>query len=188
MCPMHPEIRQERAGICSVCGMNLILGQKAKGKRQKHGYDKHAGHSTAAFARKFWVSLVLTVLVVLYSELPERLLSWSAPAFPGSLYLPFLFGTAVFFYGGWVFLAGAWRELRGRLPGMMTLIGLAISVAYLYSLYVTVTGGEGALYWELTTLITVMLLGHWMEMKAVSGAQGALRELSKLLPDTAEVI
>ena len=184
---MHPDVEKIQPGICPVCGMNLIVSRKTKGEGQMHN-DKHAGHNITMFGRKFWVSLALTIPVVLYSELPERLLGWSAPAFPGSGYLPAVLASAVFFYGGWVFLAGAWRELRGWLPGMMTLIGIAISVAYVYSVYVTVMGVEGALYWELTTLITIMLLGHWMEMKAVSGAQGALRELSKLLPDTAEVM
>ena len=168
--------------------MNLVASRTPKDERQKHEYDKHAGHSIAMFARKFWVSLALSVPVVLYSELPERLFGWIPPTFPGSGYVPAVLGSIVFFYGGWVFIAGAWRELQARMPGMMTLIALAISVAYGYSVYVTLSGGAGALYWELTTLITVMLLGHWMEMKAVSGAQGALRELSKLLPDTVEVI
>jgi Cu2+-exporting ATPase len=97
-------------------------------------------------------------------------------------------GSIVFFYGGWVFIQGAYRELKAKQPGMMTLIAMAISVAYLYSLYsILFTRGE-TLFWELTTLITIMLLGHWMEMRAVQGAQGALKELAKLLPDTAEVI
>jgi Cu2+-exporting ATPase len=129
--------------------------------------------------------------VVLYSDLPKALFGWEAPTFGirnlGSGILLVL-GSIVFFYGGWVFLAGAWRELKAKLPGMMTLIGLAISAAYIYSVLVILLGRGGDLFWELTTLITVMLLGHWMEMKAVGGAQSALKELSKLLPDTAEVI
>ncbi|OGM90956.1 ATPase P [Candidatus Wolfebacteria bacterium RIFCSPHIGHO2_01_FULL_48_22] len=131
------------------------------------------------FMRKFWVSLILTVPVVL--------LHWTPLSFSGSEYAPLVLGTAVFFYGGWVFLMGAWREIRGRMPGMMTLIAIAISAAYLWSVYAVFAGAE-ALFWELTTLITIMLLGHWIEMRAVSGAQGALKELSKLLPDTAEII
>ncbi|MFY9493190.1 MAG: heavy metal translocating P-type ATPase [Minisyncoccia bacterium] len=133
------------------------------------------------FLRKFWVSLALTVPVVVYSF-------GRGPAFGGSDYLPAILGSVVFFYGGWIFIKGAWLELKGRTPGMMTLIGLAIGVAYTYSLYVTLTGEGHDLFWELTTLITVMLLGHWLEMKSVQSAQGALKELSKLLPDTAEIV
>ncbi len=185
-CPMHPEVRQDKPGMCPECGMNLV---PAKGKKAKdhEGHDKHAGHSTAMFFRKFWVSLILTVPVVLYADVIEKIFKWSPPDFPGSEYLPLMLGSIVFFYGGWIFLAGAWREIQARLPGMMTLIGMAISAAYLWSLY-AVFFGEEALFWELTTLITIMLLGHWLEMRAVSGAQGALKELSKLLPDTAEII
>lgn len=200
-CPMHPEVQSDRSGMCPECGMGLVpskkqravpTGRQAKSKEHDHGpgkeYDKHAGHKINIFARKFWVSLILTVPVVLYSELPEKLLGWHAPEFPGSAYLSFILGSIVFFYGGFVFLMGAWREIRGRLPGMMTLIALAVSAAYLWSVYAVLAGGEHGLFWELTTLITIMLLGHWMEMKAVQGAQGALRELSKLLPDTAELV
>ncbi|OHA49096.1 MAG: copper-translocating P-type ATPase [Candidatus Terrybacteria bacterium RIFCSPHIGHO2_01_FULL_48_17] len=139
------------------------------------------------FFRKFWVSLILTLPVVLSADIVKTIFKWSPPDFPGSDYLPLILGSIVFFYGGWVFLAGAWREIRGRLPGMMTLIGIAISAAYFWSVYAVFASME-ALFWELTTLITIMLFGHWLEMRAVSGAQGALKELSKLLPDTAEVI
>ena len=139
------------------------------------------------FLNKFWLSFVLTIPVVLYADVVEKIFKWSPPAFSGSEYLPLILGTIVFFYGGWVFLTGAYREIKARLPGMMTLIGLAITAAYAWSVY-AVFVGEEALFWELTTLITIMLLGHWVEMRAVSGAQGALKELSKLLPDTAEVV
>ena len=154
-----------------------------------HGeHDKHKSHHTADFLKKFWVTMALTVPLVLYSDLPEAFLSWSAPQFPGSQYLSLILGTVVFFYGGIVFLRGALSELRARLPGMMTLIALAISAAYFYSVFVTFTGEGMTLFWELSTLIAVMLIGHWIEMKAVQGASGALRELAKLLPDTAEVM
>lgn len=152
------------------------------------GYNKHEGHSTEAFLRKFWVSLALTIPVVLYSDILQNLFGWRAPEFTGSMYVPLVLGSAVFFYGGWVFIKGAVRELRARMPGMMVLIGIAISTAYLYSVYATFFAPESTLFWELTTLITVMLLGHWLEMRAVSSAQGALKELSKLLPDTAEIV
>lgn len=151
-------------------------------------FDKHAGHNVAAFARKFWICLVLTIPIVAYSPLPQALLGWQAPVFIGSSFLPFVLGSIVFFYGGRVFLAGGWREIQARMPGMMTLISLAIIAAYGFSVYQTIVGGEETLFWELATLIVAMLLGHWLEMRAVQGAQGALRELSKLLPDTAEVV
>lgn len=184
---MHSEIMRDNPGICPECGMNLVPTKDHK----KHGrveHDKHAGHSTKMFLRKFWVSLILTVPVVLYADVVQKISGFSPPDFPGSAYLPLVFGSIVFFYGGWVFLIGAYRELKARLPGMMTLIGIAISAAYFYSVYATFGEQEHALFWELTTLITIMLLGHWLEMRAVSAAQGALKELSKLLPDTAEVI
>ncbi len=190
VCPMHPEVRQSQPGRCPECGMNLVPSPLPNPPHQGEGtrkHNKHAGHSTAMFFRKFWVSLALTIPVVLYADVVEMIFKWSPPDFPGSEYLPLILGSIVFFYGGWVFLAGAVREIRGRMPGMMTLIGIAVSAAYLWSVY-AVFAGEEALFWELTTLITIMLLGHWLEMRAVSGAQGALKELSKLLPDVAEVI
>lgn len=186
-CPMHSEIKQDRPGMCPECGMNLVPEKKRKTATDHGGHDKHTGHSTVMFFRKFWVSLILTVPVVLYADVIEKIFKWSPPDFLGSQYLPLLLGSIVFFYGGWVFLTGAWREIKAKLPGMMTLIGIAISAAYLWSVYAVLAGVE-ALFWELTTLITIMLLGHWLEMRAVSGAQGALKELSKLLPDTVEVI
>ncbi len=150
-------------------------------------FNKHEGHHAKMFLKKFWVSLVLTVPVILYSEFPEKLFGWKAPEFYGSSYIPLVLGSFVFFYGGWIFLKGAAREIKARLPGMMTLIAIAITVAYVYSVFTTFFGGV-TLFWELTTLILVMLLGHWIEMVAVSNTKGALRELSKLMPDTAEVI
>lgn len=193
VCPMHPEVRQRRPGQCPECGMNLVpvpgtdKSSMSAPAHDDHGMNKHAGHSTAAFLRKFWVCLLLTIPVVLYANVIQTIFKWSPPGFPGSTLLPAAFGSIVFFYGGGVFLMGAWRELRARMPGMMTLIGVAILAAYLWSVYAVLADAE-TLFWELTTLITIMLLGHWLEMRAVSGAQGALKELSKLLPDTAEVI
>ena len=186
-CPMHPEIRRDWLGVCPECGMSLVPAKKKKLDMEHGTHDKHAGHSTAMFLRKFWISLSLTIPVVLYADVLKTIFKWSLPEFPGLSYMPLILGSIVFFYGGWVFLAGAWREIKGRLPGMMTLIGIAISAAYIWSVYAVFAGDE-ALFWELTTLITIMLLGHWLEMRAVSGAQGALKELSKLLPDTAERI
>lgn len=153
-----------------------------------HGAGKHEGHSTNIFKLKFWISLVLSIPVVAYSEVVQELLRFQAPVFPGSEHVPFVLASIIFFYGGSVFIISAYRELRAKLPGMMTLIALAIFTAYSYSVYVTFFGTGKTLYWELATLITVMLLGHWMEMRAVSGAQSALKELSKLLPDEADVV
>lgn len=185
---MHPEIMQERPGICPECGMNLVPADRANDHDHSHDWhDRHAGHSTAMFLRKFWVSSVLSIPVVLYSSILNILFGFSAPAFPGSAYIPLILGSIVFFYGGSVFLASAWREIKARVPGMMTLISVAVLTAYLWSVYAVFFGQE-PLLWELTTLIVIMLLGHYIEMRAVSGAQGALKELSKLLPDTAEVI
>lgn len=150
------------------------------------GHDRHEGHSPAMFRDKFWLSLLLTLPVVFWSRHIEELLGYRAPSFPGSASIPPVLGTAVFFYGGWVFLQGAWRELRDRLPGMMTLISLAISVAFVFSWVVDAGLIEAnALWWELATLVTIMLLGHWIEMRSISQAEGALQELARLLPDTA---
>ena len=187
---MHPEIRQDMPGMCPECGMALVPDKKPKGKIENHEeHDRHAGHSTRMFLRKFWAGLILSVPIVVYSDILFELFGWRAPAFAGSEYIPAILGSIVFFYGGWVFVSSAARELKARLPGMMTLIALAIAAAYAYSVYVVFAGNpQEGLFWELATLITVMLLGHWIEMRAVSGAQGALKELSKLIPDEAEVI
>lgn len=149
------------------------------------GHDKHAGHSPNMFRELFWLSLLLTVPTLIWSELLQGWLGYTAPSFPGSRYIPAVFGTAVFVYGGRVFLTGAWRELRDRLPGMMTLIALAITVAFVFSAAVTLGYAGMPLWWELSTLVTIMLLGHWMEMRSIAQASGALRELAKLLPSTA---
>ena len=139
------------------------------------------------FTRPFWVSLVLTIPVLIYSDLFQDLLGYTAPAFPGSAYLGLVLGSIIYWYGGWVFLTGAVAELRRRPPGMMTLVALAITTAYGYSLAITLGLVQGMpFYWELATLVTIMLLGHWMEMRAVGSAQSALNELARLLPDTAE--
>ena len=149
------------------------------------GHDKHAGHSVAMFRDKFWLSLALTIPTLVWGHMLQSAFGYTAPQFSGSMYIPAVFGTAVFVYGGWPFLQGAIRELTDRLPGMMTLIALAISVAFGFSAAVTL-GYPGMPLWEeLATLVTIMLLGHWIEMRSISQAQGALKELAKLLPNTA---
>ncbi len=151
-----------------------------------HGaHDKHAGHSPAMFRNAFWLCLTLTIPALVWGHMLQSALGYSAPVFPGSHWIPALFGTAVFAIGGRPFVQGAFRELLDRRPGMMTLIALAISVAFVFSVAVTL-GYPGMPLWEeLATLVTIMLLGHWMEMRSITQAQGALRELAKLLPDTA---
>jgi P-type Cu2+ transporter len=149
-------------------------------------HDKHAGHNPGMFRDKFWLSLILTLPVVFWSEHIQMLFGYQAPEFFGSAWIPPVLGTVIFFYGGWVFVQGAWRELKALLPGMMTLITLAIAVAFLFSWIVQLQLiAAETLWWELATLITIMLLGHWIEMRSIVQAQGALKELAKLLPDTA---
>lgn len=153
-------------------------------EHQEH--DKHAGHSVAMFKDKFWLSFILTIPVLAYSEMIQHWLNFTPPAFPGSQYVPFVLSTIIFFYGGTVFIKGAWNELKAKLPGMMTLISLAIITAYVYSVATQFwLSGEG-FFWELATLVTIMLLGHWLEMASVAKAEGALDAISKLLPDKAE--
>jgi len=151
-----------------------------------NGHDKHAGHSPKMFRDKFWLSLVMTLPVVFWSGHIQMLFGYRAPEFLGSDWIPPVLGTIIFFYGGWVFIQGALRELKDRLPGMMTLISLAIMVALLFSWVVQLGLIQAeTLWWELATLVTIMLLGHWIEMRSIVQAQGALQELAKLLPDTA---
>ncbi len=137
------------------------------------------------FRDRFWISLLLTLPTLVWGHMLPRLLGYTPPQVPGAHWIAPLFGTAVFLYGGPPFLRGAVGELRARLPGMMTLIALAISVAFTFSAAVTL-GFPGMPLWEeLATLVTIMLLGHWIEMRSITQASGALAELAKLLPDVA---
>ena len=152
-----------------------------------HGnHDPHAGHSVAMFRDKFWLSFALTIPVIFWSTDVQHWLGYTAPSFPGSKFIPGVLGTVVFIYGGLVFIRGAWGELADRKPGMMTLISLAIIVAFGTSLAATFGLFEIDVWWELASLITIMVLGHWLEMRAISQARGALNALAALLPDTAE--
>jgi P-type Cu2+ transporter len=151
-----------------------------------HGTD-HTGHEQM-FRVRFWWSLLLSIPVLLYSEMIQMWLGFTLPPFPFSEWIPFVFSVVIFAYGGIPFLQMAVPELQERKPGMMTLISLAISVAFLYSVAAQFMNlGEG-FFWELVTLIDIMLLGHWLEMRSVRQASGALNELAKLMPDTAERI
>src|SRR5215471_14581292 len=148
--------------------------------------DRHAGHSVAMFRDKFWLSFALTIPVVFWSTDVQHWLGYKAPSFPGSNLIAPILGTIAFIYGGLVFIRGAWTELADRKPGMMTLISLAITVAFGTSLAATLGLFEIEVWWELATLITIMILGHWLEMRAISQVRGALNALAALLPDAAE--
>ncbi|MDG4827384.1 copper-translocating P-type ATPase [Asanoa sp. WMMD1127] len=149
------------------------------------GHDKHAGHDPEQFRRKFWLSLALTVPIVVTSEMVMDWFGYSLD-FPGIDWIGPVLGSIVFVYGGWPFLVGAVREVRDRAPGMMLLIAMAITVAYGASLATAVGAFDLDFWWELAALVTIMLLGHWQEMKAIGQAQGALAALAALLPDDAE--
>jgi P-type Cu2+ transporter len=151
------------------------------------GHGDHADHA-AMFRDRFWLTVVLTIPVVVFSEMFQRLLGYSAPTFPGDDWVSPVLGTVIFVYGGWPFLTGAVSELKARQPGMMLLIGLAIAVAFGASWATELGVVDLDFWWELAALIAVMLLGHWLEMRAVGQASGALQALAELLPDDAERI
>src|SRR5258706_522668 len=159
----------------------------------EHGHEHHPadhGHDHGAmiadFRRRFWVSLALTLPVLALSPIVQRLLgvelAWS---FPGDRFVLLGLSSAIFFYGGWPFLVGFFDELRHRRPGMMTLIALAISVAFFYSAAVALGLPGEVFFWEIATLIDIMLLGHWIEMRSVMGASRALEELVRLMRSVA---
>ena len=153
-----------------------------------HSHGQHAGHSVAMFKNRFWVTLALAVPVVFFSPMFGHLLGYQVPVFPGSAWIPPVLGTVIFFYGGQPFLKGGLNELKSRKPGMMLLIAMAITVAFTAS-WVTTLGIGGFdldFWWELALLVDIMLLGHWIEMRALGSAQGALDALAALLPDEAE--
>jgi Cu2+-exporting ATPase len=182
-CPMHPQIMQDGPGKCPLCGMTLIPLKKSV------THDGHEAHTSgiADFKKKFYVVLILTIPIMLLSEMIQHWLNIHF-SFPGSKYVLFFLSSIVFFYGGWPFLKGLVGEVRAKNPGMMTLVGFAISVAYIYSV-ATVFGLQGMdFFWELATLILIMLLGHWIEMKSVAGASRELELLVQLMPDDAHLV
>src|SRR6476659_3003166 len=150
------------------------------------GRDRHAGHSVDMFRDKFWLSLALTIPTVLLSPEVAGWIGYAIPTIAGIEYMPAILGTIIFFYGGLVFIRGAQGELADRKPGMMTLISLAIIVAFVTSWAGTLRFFKVEIWWELATLITIMLLGHWLEMRSIAQARGAPSALAELVPDTAE--
>jgi Cu2+-exporting ATPase len=160
------------------------------GGQMDHAETSGGGHMdhVAIFRRRFWVSLILTVPTLVFSTGLQDILHLSGPRFTGSEWIPAAFGLAIFIYGGRTFLVDGWWELRHGKPGMMLLISLAIVVSFAYSAAVTLGLHGMDFWWELSTLITIMLLGHWIEMAAVMSAGNALGELASLIPDVADVV
>ncbi len=160
---------------------DLAEGMSSSG----HTHGEHGDHA-ATFRRRFWLSLLLTAPVVVYSHMLMELTGWDPPGFDGDHWIPPILGTAVLLYGGPVFLTAGWGELRSRRPGMMLLISLGLLVAFGASAATTLGLLDVDLWPELATLVTIMLLGHWLEMRSLGQAQGALAALAALLPDEAE--
>ena len=193
--PSHPDHTSSRRGHPSRtghadhAGHTGHTGHTAHAGHDKHtGHDKHAGHSPRMFRDRFWVSLILTIPILYFSEQIQLWLAYEPFSFPGVEWVNPVLGTILFAYGGLVFLQGARHEIAGRQPGMMTLISLAITVAYGYSMAVALGLPGMPFFWELATLIAIMLLGHWLEMASVEGASKALEHLASLVPNTAHRI
>ena len=202
---MHPQILKDEPGKCPLCGMNLIpLGGTARPEKDEHshhhqnhdhhsesdssaaGFDKHAGHHTPDFLKRFWISLALTVPVLLLSHMIQQWLGFTI-AFNGDKYVLLVLGSIIYFYGGMPVFKGFFGEVKAGAIGMMTLVALAITVAYVYSVAV-VFGLPGMdFFWELATLIVIMLLGHWLEMRSQMAASKALQSLVALLPNDVTV-
>lgn len=184
-CPMHPDVIKEQPGKCPKCGMELYA--MSPGKNGDH--EGHEDHTSMEhdFKGRFIITLPLVLLSMLLSPMIQTWLNISL-TFPGRGLVLFLIGTAIFFYGGLPFFKGAKGELSSKNPGMMTLVAFAITAGYIFSVAATFLFPEESLYWEISTLISVFLLGHWLEMRAVRGATGALAELAKLIPPSAHLI
>lgn len=156
-------------------------------KHHAHSHHDHHEHMIADFKKRFYISLVLALPIILLSDMIQSFFNYSL-TFAGDHWVELILASIIFFYGGWPFLTGAVDELKQKSPGMMTLIGFAITVAYVYSA-ATVLGLEGHdLFWELATLIAIMLLGHWIEMKSVSKASDSMESLVELMPQEATKI
>ena len=154
-----------------------------------HGeHDKHAGHDPEIFRRRFWWSLLLTIPTIIFSHMIQDWLGYSTSAIPLDEIVAPILGTVIFIYGGHIFLKGGWDEIRSRQPGMMLLISLAIGVAFISSTVSVADLIDLEFWWELAALITIMLLGHWQEMRALGLTRGALAALAELLPDEAELV
>lgn len=208
---MHPQVMKDEPGKCPLCGMDLVPMGGAKkeahshhGHHQHHdhkehshhsenhnqhsdsGYDKHEGHHTHDFLKRFWISLIITVPILLLSEMIQEWFGFTV-VFPGDKYVLLVLGTIMYIYGGMPFLKGMVDEIKAKAIGMMTLVAIAISVAYIYSVAVVLGLPGMDFFWELATLIVIMLLGHWLEMRSTMAASKALQSLVALLPNDVTV-
>jgi len=193
---MHPEVQQDHPGNCPKCGMTLKLKAEGAGtSKVEHRHSDHSSlqdhhdhhaHMARDFRNRFWICLALTLPILFLSPLLQKLVGLREVIhFTGDLYVLFGFSSVVFWYGGWPFFKGMFEEIKTRKPGMMTLVAVAISTAYFYSGAVVLGLAGKIFFWELATLVDIMLLGHWIEMKSVMGASKALEELAKLMPSDA---
>ncbi len=184
----HQNSDQPAHNMQGQAGDHAVHGAAEHHTKHEHGHGTHTDHTghEMMFRNRFWVSLVLTIPVLLFSPMIQEWFGFTMLEFPGSSLIGPIFAIAIFAYGGIPFLQMAVPEVQNRKPGMMTLISLAITVAFAYSLFAAVSGTSMGFFWEMATLIDIMLLGHWMEMRSVRQASGALNELAKLMPDTAE--
>jgi len=188
--------RQEDRHIHDTHGGMDHKGHKRHGAVRHEGHDRHAGghgthheHMVADFRKRFWISLIITVPILFLSPMIQSFLGLrEALGFPGEGYVLWALSSVVFFYGGWPFLKGIFEELAEKQPAMMTLIAVAITTAYVYSSIVVFGLAGKMLFWELATLIDIMLLGHWIEMKSIMGASRALEELAMLMPSEAHKV
>ncbi len=192
-----PDDHQEHAPVEADDAQKQAMDHAAHGAAKPHDAKAHAAHGGAhvdhtghelMFRDRFWVSLVLTIPVLLFSPMVQNWFGFSMPEFTGDHWIGPLFAIAIFFYGGVPFLQMAVPEIKTRRPAMMTLISLAISVAFVYSVFALFVAPDSGFFWEMATLIDIMLLGHWIEMRSIRQATGALNELAKLMPDIAERI
>ena len=175
----------DKPGKCTMDGTKLVKVED--GKSSNHSHTDHHKMMMEDFKKRFIISTILTIPILILSQLIQNLFNFSI-TLTGEKYILFVLSTLIFFYGGWPFLKGIYYELKEKIPGMMTLIALAISVAYFYSVAVVFGLSGEPFFWELATLIDIMLLGHWIEMRSVLGASKALEKLIQLLPDTAHLI
>src|SRR3990167_7663431 len=175
-CPMDPEITSKEPGTCPKCGMDLVPVI-----HEEHDHGTHSGMEED-FKRRFFLALPLTLVVLILSPKIQQWFNFSIPQFAQYNMVLFALTSIIVLYCGWPFYKMAKGELRKRNPAMMTLVSLAVLSGYLFSIAATFLFKGESLYWEISTLVLAFLFGHWMEMRAVRGATGALSELAKLIP------